>query len=441
MRILLISPIIDPEIRRDRGTYVPQLSLYILEGLTPPEHQVRIVEEEWEAIPFGEDCDLVGISCMTANAPRAYQVADSFRKRGIKVVLGGIHPTLLPEEALEHADCVVTGESEGVWEQLLEDHSINRLQRSYHQKEPDLTRYIPKNYHESKARSWFRALPLLTTKGCPYDCDFCSVAKLYGNRVRHIPVDNVIRDIRESGGRSFIFLDDNITGDTRYAKELFKALIPEKIRWVGMASIKLANNDSLLELASKSGCSALLIGVESIEEDQMTSMPKSMKDVDELQQAIRKIMRAGILFHASMIIGFDHETPESIRRMVKFLYRNRVSTVSFCMLTPFPGTRIYEQMKNEGRLITDDWKFYNNRTITFRPERLTPLELQAAYFRAKRSFYNIPSVLLRWPANRRQSLLHLASSVGYLRDVRGEMRRWKTLKQETYLQNQGQQGM
>lgn len=432
MKILLISPMVDPEMRREKGMAIPQLSLYILEGLTPKEHSVQIIEEEADELDLDQDCDLVGISCMTSNAPRAYKISAEFRKRGKTVVMGGIHPTILPDEALEHASCVVIGEAEGVWEKLLEDHSNDRLQKTYQVSEPDLTRYIPKNFHKNERKRIFNAYPVLTTKGCPYDCDFCSVAKLYGNKVRHYPVENVVRDIRESGGKAFIFLDDNVVGHPNYAKELFRALIPLKIKWAGMASVKLAKDDELLRLCAESGCKALLIGVESIEEEQMATLNKSFKRVEELEWAIQKIMKAGIIFHASMIYGFDYETRETVLKTVKFLQKQQVSTASFCVLTPFPGTRTYEQMKRDNRLISQDWKFYNNRTTIFTPRNLSPLELQSEYMKAKKTFYNTPAVLKRWPANRRNSFLHFASNVAYVKQTRSEALRFEKLKREVY---------
>lgn len=200
---------------------MPQLALYILEGLTPPEYEVKIVEEEAERIDLEVDCNLVGISCMTANAPRAYQLSREFRKRGKTVVLGGVHPTILPEEALQHADSVVIGEAEGVWEKLLEDFRHSNLQQTYHDPLPDLKKYIPKDFTHIIKKRLFNLIPVLTTRGCPYNCNFCCVTNLFGKKIRHIPIENVVRDIQESGAKEFLFLDDNIIGHPSYAKELF----------------------------------------------------------------------------------------------------------------------------------------------------------------------------------------------------------------------------
>lgn len=411
---------------------VPQLALYLIEGLTPPGHSVKIIEEEAEDVDFDEECELVGISCMTANAPRAYLISQEFRKRGRTVVLGGIHPTLLPFEALEHADCVVKGEAEGVWRNVVEDHMNGCLERIYELPEPDLSEYVPKNFRAKDIKRTLNTFPILTTKGCPYNCDFCSVSKIYGKKIRHIPIENVIRDIRESGQKRFFFLDDNIVGHPKYAKELLRALIPLKIQWAGMASISLAKNEELLQLAVESGCRAMLFGVESISETQMTTMAKASKDLDELEQAIRKIMKAGIIFHASMIFGFDTDTKESIDETVNFLYKNKVSSVSFCVLTPFPGTKTHEEMSSAGRLITDDWKHYNNRTTVFKPKNISSLELQTEYMAAKRKFYGGLSMFVRWPANIRNTGFHFASNYTYLKQIGSESKRFERLKTEIY---------
>ena len=193
---------------------MPQLALYILEGLTPDCHEVKIIEEEVTSINLEESCDLVGISCMTANAPRGYEIADEFRKLGKTVVLGGVHPTILPDEALMHADAVVIGEAEGVWETLLEDFASGRLQERYHNPLPDLSRYVKKDFSKITSKLLFNIVPILATRGCPYNCDFCCVTDLFGKTIRHIPIDNVIKDIQYSGKKTFMFLDDNIIGHT-----------------------------------------------------------------------------------------------------------------------------------------------------------------------------------------------------------------------------------
>ncbi|MBW6501219.1 MAG: B12-binding domain-containing radical SAM protein [Bacteroidales bacterium] len=432
MKILLISPVIGDGVRREKGLLWPSLALYIIEGLTPEGHEVRIVEEEFERVPVEEKYDLVGISCMTANAPRAYQLADDFRKRGIKVILGGIHPTILPDEALNHADSVVIGEAEGVWGNVLEDLAGGNLLPKYHNPDPDLGVYIPKNFAGILKRKPFNVLPVCTTRGCPYDCDFCSVSRIYGKKIRHVPVDNVVRDIVDSGSKKVIFYDDNIIGQPKYAKELFKAIKPLKIRWAGQATISLIRDTELMELAAGSGCMGLLIGLESVSVSQMSSMKKCIGERDELRMAIRKIMQMGILVHATMISGFDNDTPEVFEDTVRFLIDCQISSVSFCILTPLPGTRTYEQMVKEGRLITNDWKYFNNRTVVFKPRNMSPSELQLYNWKEKKEFYGIRSIMKRLPGNIKHSAFHLISNYTYIKHVKTEKLRIARLEKELF---------
>ena len=230
---MLVSPIRDQHQFTTGGILIPQLALFILQGLTPKQHEVKIVEEEYMQLDLNEECDVIGISCMTSNAYRGYRIADAFREKGKIVVMGGVHPSILPDEALAHANAVVIGEAEGVWEKILEDIESNNLQRIYHEPKPDLDRYIPKDFSTLPKKRFANLIPIQTTRGCPYNCDFCCVSDIFGKKIKEIPIKNVVKDIEASGSRNYIFLDDNIIGNKKYARELFKALIPLEISWVG----------------------------------------------------------------------------------------------------------------------------------------------------------------------------------------------------------------
>lgn len=436
MKILLISPTIDAEQRTNKGLMIPQLSLCILEGLTPPEHEVRIIEEETDHIDVEQECDLVGISCMTANAPRAYELCQEFKKRGKTVILGGVHPTILPDEALQHADCVVVGEAEGVWETLLKDFQNNNLKRIYHDPIPDLGKYVPKDFSKVIKKRLFSHIPIMTTRGCPYNCDFCCVTNLFGKKIRHVPIENVVRDIRESGAKNFMFLDDNIIGHPKYAKALFKAIKPLKIKWVGQASVSLlVKDDELMQLAVESGCKVLFLGIESVSEEQLKLIRKAIKEIEHLESALKKIRKMGILILASMIFGFDNDTKEIFNETVRFLIRNKVSIVSFNILTPYPGTKIYEDLKNENRLITTDWRYYNHNTVVFKPKNMTPYELQIGKINARKKFYSISSVLKRLLGNLYSPVIYIAINYGHMKQVKVEAKRIAKLKSELFENN------
>ena len=390
---------------------VPQLGLHILEGLTPPEHEVKILEEEVSEINIEEPCDLVGISCMTANAPRAYRLADEFRQRGRKVVLGGVHPSILPDEAMRHADAVVVGEAEGVWNEVLADAASGALRRRYHRPDSDLERYIPVRKGSFARKSLFRILPVMTTRGCPFDCDFCCVSDLFGKRIRHLPVVNVVRFIQETGAKRYLFLDDNIIGDPRYARELFAGIKPLGIKWVGQASVSFSRDRELMKLAADSGCRGLFFGVESVSVAQLQRMRKSFKDMALLEDAIQRIRDAGIFFHASLIFGFDEDTKAIFPETLEFLTRNKITTATFNVLTPYPGTRLYEQFRREGRLLTGDWRYYDHATVVFRPRNMSPYELQEGKTWVKREFSRLSSILRRLPANMSHPFIHIAMNL------------------------------
>jgi len=430
MKVLLISPSIAPDIKTPKGLMIPQLALHILEGLTPPEYEVKTVEEETEPINLDADCGLVGISCMTANAPRAYHLAAEFKKRGKQVVLGGVHPTLLPDEALKFADSVVIGEAEGVWEQVLEDFKRHRLQRTYHHPKPSLERYIPLKFRKDTKKRLFNVIPVMTTRGCPYSCEFCCVSDIFGREIRHAPISNVVRDIEDSQGKIFIFLDDNIIGKPAYAKELFKTIKPYKIKWAGQASISFVHDAELMKLAADSGCAALFFGLESVAEAQLKTMRKSIKEIRGIEDAIKRVKDLGIHFHASMVFGFDGDTKETFPETLAFLQKNKVGTASFNVLTPYPGTRIYEQFKREGRLLTTDWKYYDHSTVVFQPRNMSPYELQAGEIWVKREFTRISAILRRLSGNLSHPLLHLALNFGSRKNVKIDTQRLPKLSSE-----------
>jgi len=430
MKILLISPCEDPNIKQQKSVMFPQLALDLLAGLTPPGHDVSIIEEEVEDVPLDTDCQLVGLSCMTSNAPRAYWLAQEFKKRGKTVVLGGIHPTLLPDEALRYADSVVIGEAEGVWPRLLEDFENGQLQRTYHDPCPPLDRYVPVKRRKGLRKGIFHVVPVMTTRGCPYNCDFCCVHDVYGTEVRHVPVANVVRHMVDSGGRVFMFLDDNIVGDRRYAKELFEAIKPLRIKWAGQASLSFVHDAELLKLARQSGCGALFVGLESVSEFRLGKMRKSIHKIEQVSEAIQKLHKTGIYCLASVVFGFDEDTKQTFAKTVEFLNKNHVGSASMNILTPYPGTQIYSQLMNEGRIFTNEWKYYNHNTVVFRPKNISVLGLLAGRIWARKKFTEIPAVLQRLGSNWRHPLLHLAINMASRRSSLDQIRDFSRVASE-----------
>jgi radical SAM superfamily enzyme YgiQ (UPF0313 family) len=407
MKLLLVSPSCKFGKKVLKAIKMPQLGLHILASLTPNDVGITVVDEEIREIDFSLEFDLVGISCMTATANRSYQLADMFRQRGSKVVLGGIHPTILPQEAIQHADAVVIGEAEGCWADVINDFRKGELQKFYHVPEPDLSKYpFPRrDFHIDKAL--FNCVGLLTTKGCPYACEFCSVTDFYGRKIRHRPVSMVIEDIKRSGSKTFLILDDNVAGHPEYSKELFEALIPLGIEWVGQSSISLAKDKEMLKLCRLSGCAALFFGLESVSPSSLMGMKKTLKSIKETEEAIKIIQDNGIAFHPSIILGFDTDTKAIFDDTLEFLARTKLPTMALHVLTPYPGTRIYQRFKNQGRIISHDWSHYDHHTVVFQPKNMTPQELAEGHHYVQSEFYSFSSILRHIPFLLRVSPINL----------------------------------
>jgi radical SAM superfamily enzyme YgiQ (UPF0313 family) len=412
MRILLIYPSKGNRARKTRAMIrFPQVSLLYVAALTPPEHQVFVVDEENQPLDITANWDLVGITCMTATAPRAYQLADELRRQGTRVVLGGVHASVLPEEAKAHCDAVVVGEAEPVWGRLLNDAQAGRLEPYYRSgTEWSLDDYPLPDRAASRVGSVLGVVPVVTSRGCPYACEFCCVRNVFGRKVRHVSVERVVEDIHNSGSSTVMFLDDNIVGDQAYASRLFDAIRELHIHWGGQASISFVRNEKLLAQAAASGCRGLFVGLESVSEHKMKRMSKSMRTLEDTETAIHRIQDSGILLHASMVFGFDDDDPSVFDETVEFLQRVRIPSATFNVLTPYPGTEIYDQLKAENRLLTRDWTYYDHPVYV--PRRMTVDQLYDGYRHAKKSFFSTAKIVQRFPANRRTPLLFLLANLG-----------------------------
>jgi radical SAM superfamily enzyme YgiQ (UPF0313 family) len=415
MKILLIAPSLSKG--RSRFLRMPQLTLGIISALTPPDIEVDMVEEEIQEVNFEKNYDLVGITCMTASASRAYQLSSLFRKKGSKVVLGGIHPTVMPDEAIANCDCVVMGEAEGCWGELLRDFRNNQLKRFYRSFDFDMNKFpIAKLNHNHTP---FHVSPILCTRGCPFNCEFCSVTDLYGKKMRHRKVQDVLKEITARGSKKLFFLDDNIMGDVKFAKELFTGLADLKIHWwVGQASISSAKDEALLRLAKKSGCIGLFIGIESVASDNLKRLRKGPDDAKAYSHAINVVRDAGILFHASLVFGLDGDDKTIFEKTLNFLGKNRITSATFNILTPYPGTAVFRRFKKEGRLLNENWNDYNHRTVVFRPKNMTPEELAEGFLWMAKNFYSRTSVLTRFFQNLNHPLLYFLTSWGLRKGFR-----------------------
>jgi len=427
MKIKLIDPALKGSHMRHTGKEVraiwfPRLSLPIIAALTPPEHEVSITDETVEALDLNEPVDLVGIGAMSTYIPRAYEIAETYRAKGVPVVMGGIHASLMPDEALAHADAVVVGEAENVWGKVIEDAQHGRMKGIYKSEKPvDMSRIPMPRLDLLKRDRYMTANSLQTTRGCPFSCDFCSVTEFFGNTYRFRPVEQVaaeVRQLKERFNAKFVaFVDDNIVGNRKYARELFTALIPLKIKWGSQGSLTMAKDDELLKLAMMSGCVSMFVGIESLSDETLKAANKKINKVSEYEESIRKIHDHGIMINAGFIFGFDTDDEGVFERTVRFVQKNRIALPTYHILTPLPGTKLFHKLQDQGRIFDYDWGKYNSGNAVFYPKLMTPETLQEGYFWAFHETYKISSIARRVLHPQPRLFPRLALNYGYRRIV------------------------
>ena len=395
---------------------VPPLSLATIAALTPSDVEVRIVDENVERVGFAGNADLIAISAMTPLAPRAYEIAAEFRAKGVPVVLGGMHPSLLPAEAINHADSVMIGEAEGSWQKLIEDLKNGTLQKFYRQQErPSLENLpIPRRYLYKKG-AYAPIDTVQISRGCPYGCEFCSVTRFFGKSFRFKPIENIIKEMETLKRRMTFFVDDNIIGNPRYAKKLFEALIPLNIKWFSQSSVNIAHDDELLKVAAESGCICLFVGFESLSQANLKEIGKSPNEVGFYREAIKKLHDYGISVEGAFIFGFDHDKPTVFRETVDFAKDTDLDMAQFGILTPFPGTALYDRLESSGRITNRDWANYDVAHVVSQPKLMTPKELWDGFYDAWQEFYSVGSIVKRLIGVRKNLRFTLPLNLGFRR--------------------------
>jgi radical SAM superfamily enzyme YgiQ (UPF0313 family) len=367
-----------------------------LASFVPSHWTVLHVDEAVTPIDFNVKADLVAMTFHTPSAPHAFEVAARFRQRGVTVVMGGPHVTLLPDEAQTHADVVFVGEAESDWPRFLAEFETGHYSKRYCCLEPPALDQAPVSRHDLFHRRDHAAGVLFATRGCVYRCDFCTIAVMYKSRIRKRPVEAVAQEYASFRGKVVILWDDNIAGDIPYAKALFRAFTPHRKWWSSQASIRAADDDEFLDMAARSGCKQLFIGLESVSQASLNEVSKTFNRVEEYSRAVERIHSYGIAVQAGIVFGFDHDTEVVFEETLEFLEESGVQNATFNILTPFPGTRLYKRLESEGRILTRDWSKYNSRTdVVFQPRLLSPEALLEGYRYANKRFYSLGSIYRR----------------------------------------------
>ncbi len=407
VKLELIHPTHRPFRRTRPFNIVPPLGLAMVAAVTPRDVDVRITDAYIDPIRYDRPVDLVGIAARTPAVNVAYDIARQYRRRGVTVVMGGIHASAMPEEALEHVDTVVVGEAEPVWPQLVEDFRAGRLQRRYEAEGiADMTGLPWPRRDLFKIRRYLVRRPVETSRGCCFNCEYCSDSLVFKQGYRFREIDDVVEEIRSIRplGRYVFFVDNNICGQPERARRLFEALVPLRIRWSGQASINMAYSDETLKLASRSGCMIVLVGMETINREVLRRIGKPV-DPGRYKELVDRFHRHGILVQGEFIFGFDEDTPEVFRDTVEFAQQVGIDTARFAILKPYPGTRLYRRWDEEGRILHGDWSLYHTSNVAYKPIGVTPEQLKAGRDWAYEEFARPINVWNRVGLRRKHALL------------------------------------
>jgi radical SAM superfamily enzyme YgiQ (UPF0313 family) len=388
------------------------LPIATLNGITPKKWKRQMYDDRIEDIDFDEDCDLVAISVETYTAKRAYEISQTFRKKGKKVILGGFHPSLLPYEAIKYADSVLIGEAENIWNKILNDVESNSLKRIYISKTTNTIEKIKVDRSIYGNKKYFPFRLIESGRGCRFSCDFCSVSLFFNHKFRRRPIENIIAEIKITKSKRFVFVDDNICADIPSAKELFKAIMPLKIKWASQCSANIVHDDELLDLMKKSGCIGLLIGFESTNKKNIKLMNKNQNLSLDYDVLISKLHKRNIRIYASFILGYDFDDERAAKKTVEYAIKKKFFIANFYQLTPFPKTKLYDKLKKENRLIYDKWWLddkYSYGDLVYEPKLIKRSKLAKICFDSRKQFYSYNSII-----KRSFSRINLGNAIGFL---------------------------
>lgn len=402
MKILLVFPKIKyapSHIKKEREVIQKiigealSLTLPQVAASTPKHHPVTIIDENYEKLKITKNYDLVGITCLTTSALRAYEIADAFKKLDVPVILGGNHPTALPDEAKQHADSVVIGEAENTWPQLLQDFESGQLKPFYVSKKNIPSESIPEPRRDLIHRKYSMD-GLLVRRGCPNRCEFCTVTSLYNNSVRSI--ENVMKEIQHIRKKSAFIYDQNLTWNMKYTEEFLNKLKKFNKKWCANGTIDmLAKNDEFLQLAQEAHIYYWYIGFESISQQSLNAVYKTHNRVDIYETAIKKIKQHGMVISGSFMFGFDHDTPDIFDSTFEKIKNWDIDVAEFHIVTPYPGTALFERLQKEQRIFTKDWSKYNTANVVFTPKNMSEQELFEGTRKIAQKFYSYLNIIKR----------------------------------------------
>ena len=373
------------------------VGLPTLAGCTPGDHEVQIVDENQEEVDFDGEYDLVGITAMTQQAPRAYEIGDAFRDRGTYVALGGIHPTVMPEEAATHADTVFVGEAENSWPEFVREFEAGHPRAMYDSADfPDVDmKSLPIPRFDLLSRYKYPVVYVQATRGCPHDCEFCVASNVYGRHYKYKRVEQVVEEIKEVKRHwkfaQIGFADDNLFVNKRYARKLIAAFKEMNFSWFAVCDVSIADDEDFLRELHESGCRTVLIGFETTSEGNLRQMNESqwkLKQLSKYPESVRRIQRWGIGVYGSFILGLDEDTKDTPTEIANFINKNNLLGAQITILTPFPGSRLRDRLEEEGRILHDDWQWYTVWNAVIRHDNFTPKELEDGLLEVYRGIYN-----------------------------------------------------
>jgi radical SAM superfamily enzyme YgiQ (UPF0313 family) len=421
MRVKMVLPALteatSPLFRPIKYSLFPPLGLATLAAYLPDDAEVTIEDEHVERVDLDDDPDLVVIEAYITSARRSYEIADHYRRRGIRVVMGGLHPTSLPEEAARHADTVFLGPGEDTWPQFLADLAAGRPAPRYQSSARSLHGLPPIRRDLIKRHLYFVPNSIVVSRGCPHSCDFCYKDAFFegGRSFYTQTVDDALAEIQRLPGRHLYFLDDHLFGNPRFARELFAGMTGMGRLWQAAGTVKSVVQPRLLEAAVASGLRSLFIGFETISPTNLIQHDKRQNLNRDYGAAIRRLRDLGVMVNASFVFGMDDDDPTVFDRTVEWAVEQGIETATFHILTPYPSTGLYQRMATEDRLLHSDWDLYDTRHAVFRPARMSPEQLEDGYRRAYRDFYSWRNILTgaatkpTWPGRGR----HVAYSAGW----------------------------